>query len=156
MSNLSIGERIAEAAMTWLGTPYQNNAMVKGIGVDCSYLLIAALTESGVMAKDRLNIEDYSNEWHLHHSEEKYLKYVKQVADEVNLEDDVIQVGDFVLFQYGRCISHGAIYIGNGLLIHAFIDYGVILSSIDDVIFYDKKGCSRLRAVYRYREEGVS
>lgn len=156
MSKLSIGERIAEAAMKWLGTPYQNNAMVKGIGVDCSYLLVAALIESGVMAKDRLNIEDYSNEWHLHHSEEKYLKYVKQVADEVNLEDDVIRVGDFVLFQYGRCISHGAIYIGNGLLIHAFVDYGVILSSIDDVIFYDKKGRSRLRAVYRYREEGIS
>ena len=126
--------------------------MVKGAGVDCSYLLVAALVDSGLMKADRLQIENYSNEWHLHHSEEKYLKYVQQVADEVK-EGSPLEIGDFLLYQYGRCISHGAIYIGKGLVIHAFVDYGVIISKLDDVIFYDKKGRSRLRAVYRYREE---
>ena len=29
---LTTGERIANAACEWLGTPYQNNAMVKGKG----------------------------------------------------------------------------------------------------------------------------
>ena len=126
--------------------------MVKGAGVDCSYLLVAALVDSGLMKADRLQIENYSNEWHLHHSEEKYLKYVQQVADEVK-EGAPLEIGDFMLYQYGRCISHGAIYIGKGLVIHAFVDYGVIISKLDDVLFYDKKGRSRLRAVYRFREE---
>ena len=126
--------------------------MVKGAGVDCSYLLVAALVDSGLMKADRLQIENYSNEWHLHHSEEKYLKYVQQVADEVK-EGSPLEIGDFLLYQYGRCISHGAIYIGKGLVIHAFVDYGVIISKLDDVLFYDKKGRSRLRAVYRFREE---
>ena len=44
--------------------------------------------------------------------------------------------------------------IGNNLVIHAFVDLGVILSSIDDVLFYDAKGKSRLRAVYRFRKGG--
>lgn len=152
MNTLTTGERIANAAIEWLGTPYANNSMVKGTGVDCSYLLVAALVDSGLMKADRLQIENYSNEWHLHHSEEKYLKYVQQVADEVK-EGSPLEIGDFFLYQYGRCISHGAIYIGKGLVIHAFVDYGVIISKLDDVLFYDKKGRSRLRAVYRFREE---
>ena len=152
MNTLTTGEKIANAAIEWLGTPYANNSMGKGAGVDCSYLLVAALVDSGLMKADRLQIENYSNEWHLHHSEEKYLKYVQQVADEVK-EGSPLEIGDFLLYQYGRCISHGAIYIGKGLVIHAFVDYGVIISKLDDVLFYDKKGRSRLRAVYRYREE---
>ena len=152
MNTLTTGEKIAKAATAWLGTPYANKSMVKGAGVDCSYLLVAAVVDSGLMKADRLQIENYSNEWHLHHSEEKYLKYVQQVADEVK-EGAPLEIGDFMLYQYGRCISHGAIYIGKGLVIHAFVDYGVIISKLDDVLFYDKKGRSRLRAVYRFREE---
>lgn len=152
-TNESTGQKIANAAISWLGTPYQNNAMVRGVGVDCAYLLVAAVVESGLMPKDKLNIEDYSNEWHLHHSEEKYLKYVEQVADKVDLENDILEIGDFLLYQFGRCISHGAIYIGNGLVIHAFVDYGVIFSKLEDVIFNDSRGRSRLRAIYRFREE---
>ncbi len=149
--NQTIGERIAQSAMKWLGTPYMNNTMIRGLGVDCSYLLVAALVDSGVMSPNRLHIENYSNEWHLHHSEEKYLKYVQQVADEIE-EGAPLKKGDFLLYQYGRCISHGAIYVGSGLVIHSFVDQGVILSKLDDSLFYDKKGRSRLRAVYRYRE----
>lgn len=152
-TNESTGQKIANAAISWLGTPYQNNAMVRGVGVDCAYLLVAAVVESGLMPKDKLNIEDYSNEWHLHHSEEKYLKYVEQVADKVDLENDILEIGDFLLYQFGRCISHGAIYIGNGLVIHAFVDYGVIFSKLEDVIFNDSRARSRLRAIYRFREE---
>ena len=37
------GEKIAAAAMPWLGTPHVNQARVKGIGVDCGMLLIGAL-----------------------------------------------------------------------------------------------------------------
>ena len=153
MNTLTTGERIANAAIEWLGTPYANNSMVKGAGVDCSYLLVAAVVDSGLMKADRLQIENYSNEWHLHHSEEKYLKYVEQVADKVDLDNDILEIGDFLLYQFGRCISHGAIYIGNGLVIHAFVDYGVIFSKLEDVIFNDSRGRSRLRAVYRFREE---
>ena len=100
---LTTGEMIADAAKKWIGTPYQNNTMVHGVGVDCSYLLVAAVVDSGLMKRDELEIENYSNEWHLHRSEEKYLKYVQKVADEVPIDD--IRIGDFLLYQYGRCID---------------------------------------------------
>ena len=62
-----------------------------------------------------------------------------------------MQEGDFLLFQYGRCISHGAIYIGNHTIIHAVVQQGVILSDLDDVMLYDSHGKSRLRAIYRFK-----
>ncbi|WP_441561965.1 NlpC/P60 family protein [Colibacter massiliensis] len=144
---MTAGEKIAKAAMDWVGTPYMNNTMVKGRGVDCSYLLVAALLDSGLMDKDKLHIEQYSNEWHLHRSEELYLKYVEQVADKV---DGDPEIGDFLLYQYGRCISHGAILVRPKQVIHSFVDLGVILSNTDDILFYDNAGRSRLRAVYRF------
>lgn len=143
------GKDIAKAACEWIGTPHVNNAKVKGIGVDCGMLLIAALEDSGTIKKDDIKIKPYSNEWHLHRDEEWFKSYVEQYCDKV----DDLQVGDFLLYQYGRCVSHGAVYIGNDTVVHALVDRGVILSNINETIFLDAKGKSRLRGIYRYRGE---
>lgn len=143
------GKDIAKAACEWIGTPHVNNAKVKGIGVDCGMLLIAALEDSGTIKKDDIKIKPYSNEWHLHRDEEWFKSYVEQYCDKV----DDLQVGDFLLYQYGRCVSHGAVYIGNNTVVHALVDRGVILSNINETIFFDAKGKSRLRGIYRYRGE---
>ena len=108
MNTLTTGEKIAKAATAWLGTPYANNSMVKGAGVDCSYLLVAALVDSGLMKADRLQIENYSNEWHLHHSEEKYLKYVQQVADEVKVHRLKLAILCYINM---ADVSHTALFI---------------------------------------------
>lgn len=143
------GKDIAKAACEWIGTPHVNNAKVKGIGVDCGMLLIAALEDSGTIKKDDIKIKPYSNEWHLHRDEEWFKSYVEQYCDKVN----DLQVGDFLLYQYGRCVSHGAVYIGNDTVVHALVDRGVILSNINETMFLDAKGKSRLRGIYRYRGE---
>lgn len=143
------GKDIAKAACEWIGTPHVNNAKVKGIGVDCGMLLIAALEDSGTIKKDDIKIKPYSNEWHLHRDEEWFKSYVEQYCDKV----DDLQVGDFLLYQYGRCVSHGAVYIGNNTVVHALVDRGVILSNINETMFIDAKGKSRLRGIYRYRGE---
>lgn len=141
------GVKIANAAKTWLGTPYESNAMIKGVGVDCAHLLVGAVIDAGLIQAEDVVIEQYSNEWHLHRSEEKFLHRVMQYADKV---EGPLQVGDFMLYQYGRCISHGAIYIGNDMVIHAYVGQGVILSSIRDVMFYDHAHASRFRGAWRY------
>lgn len=143
----AVGERMKASAMTWIGTPYLNYARVKGKGVDCGNLLLACLVESGAVAEGSIEIEQYSNEWHLHRSEEKFTKYLEPITDEV----DTIEVGDILLFQYGRCISHGAIYVGGGMVVHAYVDRGTVLSELDDIIFYDNSGKHRLRKVFRAR-----
>ncbi len=145
------GEKIANAAKLWLNTPHINGARVRGAGVDCGMLLIGATEDAGLIKKNSVPVEPYSNQWQLHHSEEWFLHYVQQFCDKV--DDDDLQVGDFLLYQYGRCISHGAIYLGNNQVIHAVIQQGVIVSNMDEVQFLDAKGRSRLRGIYRYRGE---
>lgn len=143
------GEKIAAAARSWLGTPHVNQARVKGIGVDCGMLLIGALEDAGLIDKGAIKIAPYSNEWHLHHSEEWFLSYVKKYCIPVTETDMVI--GDFLMYQFGRCVSHGGIYIGDNQIIHAVIDQGVILSDLNDVMFLDAHGRSRLRGIYRFK-----
>lgn len=142
------GEKIAKAALEWLGTPHINNAKVKGIGVDCGMLLIGALEDSDTIKKDSIEIKPYSNEWHLHRSEEWFLRYVEEHCEKVS----DLKVGDFLLYQYGRCISHGAVYVGNNMIVHALVKRGVIMSNMDETMFYDAKGHSRLRGIYRFKE----
>ena len=62
-----------------------------------------------------------------------------------------MEKGDFLMFQFGRCISHAGIYVGDNMLIHAVIRQGVILSDLDDVMFLDSRGKSRLRGIYRFK-----
>ena len=143
------GEKIAEAARGWLGTPHVNQAKVKGKGVDCGQLLIAAVEDAGLMERDSVKVAPYSNEFHLHNSAEWYLKIVQEFCDEVSLAE--IRPGDFLLYQIGRIVSHGAIFMGGRCVCHAVIGLGVIMDDINAAMFYDKKGRSRLRGVYRYR-----
>ncbi len=142
------GKKIAEAAQKWLGTPHINNARVKGVGVDCGMLLIGALEDAGIIQKDEIAVKPYSNEWHLHHSDEWFLFYVQAYCKKITPK--AMRPGDFLLYQYGRCISHAAVYCGNDTVCHALVKHGVILSDINDVMFFDAHGDSRLRGVYRF------
>lgn len=146
------GQKIATAALKWLGTPHVNMAKVRGRGVDCGMLLIAATEDAGLIDKDSVAIKPYSNMWHLSHAEEWFKRYVTRYCDEVQTQE----VGDFLLYQYGRCVSHGGIYIGNGIICHAVVNQGVILSNINEVQFKDAKGQSRLRGIYRFNKELVN
>ena len=143
----NMGRKIADAALEYLGTPHVNQAKVKGKGVDCGMLLIASLEGAGAVAKDSIEIAPYSNEWHLHHSEEWFKGYIEKYCDKV----DELEEGDFVLYQYGRCASHGAVYVGNGIVCHALVNHGCVLTEMDDVMFLDAHGKSRVRGFYRFR-----
>ena len=78
--------------------------------------------------------------------EEWFLSYVKSKCRKVRKP----RPGDFLLYQYGRCVSHGAVYIGDGRVVHAVVRQGVIMSDTNEVQFVDAKGRSRLRGIYRY------
>lgn len=143
----NMGRKIANAALEYLGTPHVNQAKVKGKGVDCGMLLIASLEDAGAVQKDSIEIAPYSNEWHLHHSEEWFKGYIEKYCDKV----EELQEGDFVLYQYGRCASHGAVYVGNGIVCHALVNHGCVLTEMDDVMFLDAHGKSRVRGFYRFR-----
>jgi NlpC/P60 family putative phage cell wall peptidase len=112
---------VVQEALSWIGTPYRHNAMVKGSGVDCAMILIGVYKNCGLI--DEIDLPEYSPQWHLHRDEEKYLntisKYLKQTQDP--------KPGDVALFKFGRTVSHSAIVIDYPTVVHAYNRVGVIL-----------------------------
>lgn len=136
---------MVEEAKTWVNTPYHSMAKLKGIGVDCVQLLIGVYENCHLI--EGFDTGTYSHEWHLHKGEERYLQGLLLFCDKVSS----MKKGDILVYQYGRCISHAGIYIGDNQLIHAYVDRGVIISCLDDVLFVDRKGKSRYRGCYSLR-----
>lgn len=113
MSRDMRAEIVAEA-YTWLRTPYHHQAHIKGVGVDCVWLLIEVYKSVGIVAVD-FDPGNYSAEWYFHQSEEIYLGGVLKHAYKI----EAPLPGDVALYNFGKCVSHGVIIVGDGLGIHA-------------------------------------
>jgi NlpC/P60 family putative phage cell wall peptidase len=114
-------------AKTWLRTPYHHQARIKGAGVDCLLLLCEVYQAAGLIPY--VDPTPYPQNWHVHRSDERYLDGVTQYARQTTTAPNV---GDFVLFKFGRAYSHAGIYAGNDLLIHSLVDRGVIQTSLQE------------------------
>jgi NlpC/P60 family putative phage cell wall peptidase len=116
--------QIIEEARTWIGTPYHHNARSKGVGVDCVQFIIAVYNACGLTF---IGDADYSHDWHLHRSEERYLNGVARYGRKVDQPDP----GDLALFKFGRCVSHGGLILPDGAgIIHSYLGNGVIISAL--------------------------
>lgn len=100
-------------ARTWLKTPWHHRARVKGAGVDCAQILIAIYAEAGLI--DEFDTGDYPPDWMMHRSQERFLEFVRQYADQI----EAPLPGDLALYFVGRCFSHGAIVVEWPSIIHA-------------------------------------
>jgi cell wall-associated NlpC family hydrolase len=117
---------VVAEARSWLRTPFHHAARIKGVGVDCAMLPAAVYAQVGLIPYME-NVDYYPLDWHLHRNEERYLATV--LAHAKPTENP--QKGDFALFQFGRCFSHGAIVTDWPNVIHAYIGQGVILGRAD-------------------------
>jgi cell wall-associated NlpC family hydrolase len=95
--------KVVAEARTWLKTPYHPCADVKGGGVDCGMIIVRTFVDTGLC--EPFDPRPYSQDWHLHRSEERYLGFVFDRCKEVS----VPLPGDIVVFKYGRCYAHGGI-----------------------------------------------
>ena len=116
--------QIVRAAREWLGTPYHHQARVKGAGADCAMFPLAVYQECGLLPVDYRRPQ-YSVQWHLHRSEELYLRELEKFCFEISGSP---QPGDFVVFKFGRTFSHGAIVLDWPRIIHAYIPRGVVMA----------------------------
>lgn len=121
MDNIPQRKRIVKEALSWSRTPYHHEAEVKGGGVDCAMFLVKVYSDLGLIPY--FDPRPYSPQWHLHHSEEIYLRFVEKHAKKV----DMPLPGDVVLYKFGRCISHGAIVVDWPIIIHVIVDIGCTL-----------------------------
>lgn len=107
MSPEQMRAAIVAQAYSWLRTPYHHQARIKGAGVDCVWLLIEVFKTVGIVAAD-FDPGNYSGEWYFHESEEIYLA---GVLGHGARRVEIPQPGDVALYQFGHCVSHGAIIV---------------------------------------------
>ncbi len=105
--------QVVDEAMTWIGTPFANRARIKGVGVDCANLLVAAFA-----SVERVTVPAYPPDWFLHSDREYLLDVIRPLC--VPIDDPTI--GDIAVFQFGRAVSHAGIIVDDNprRMIHAF------------------------------------
>lgn len=118
VANVHVGKanheqkRIIEEAYTWLGTPYKYAAQEKGVGTDCSGMVMKVYeTVTGEL---------------LPRNSAKQAEF----CDEKSAED--VKIGDLIFFATGKNpekISHVGIIIDNETFIHASSSKGVVVSN---------------------------
>lgn len=118
-------EAVCTIARSWLGTPYHHMGRVKGAGVDCAMFPLEVYREAGLIGD--IEVLYYPHDWMLHRSEEIYLGIVKKLATELR-SLEAAKPGDFLMYHFGRCWSHGAIVLEWPLIIHALTNKGVVLA----------------------------
>lgn len=112
---------VVTEALTWQNTPYHHMGRVKGAGVDCGMLLAEVFEQTGLVP--HLEVPYYPRDWNLHRKEPVFMKWLEQYAVKVDCEP---RPGDIVMFRYGWNPSHGSIVIEWPVIIHAWINVGVI------------------------------
>ncbi len=125
--------RVVELAREWLGTPYHHHGDVQGAGVDCAMLLVRVFSDAGMIPS--IDPRPYPYDWHMHRDAERYMGWVEQYARRV----DAPLPGDVILWRFGRTFSHGAIYIGNGRIIHSYLNIGCVLGTVADAQLAGRK-----------------
>ena len=109
----SIGEKIAEASLSWIGTPYGYGRSEKGVATDCSGMVVVLYEEEAGIKLPRVSSQQ--------------AEFCKDLA-----EKDVLP-GDLVFFATGKDrkkISHVGIMLNGIQFVHASGSKGVIISEM--------------------------
>lgn len=105
--------RVAEEALSWLGTPYMYAGQEKGVGTDCSGMVMKVYEE---VAGCRLPRNS-----------------AKQAEFCSPLSSDEVTVGDLVFFATGKDpgrVSHVGIMLDDVRFVHASSSKGVVVSDV--------------------------
>jgi len=132
---------VAEAS-SWLRTPYHHHGRVKGVGADCAQMPLAVFEAAGIIPPT--DVGPYSPQWHLHHSEERYLGWILKFAREI--EPATVGLGDFLVWRFGRTFSHGGIVTGVAPLtvVHALARARMV--TVDHVALHSELSRRPMRA----------
>lgn len=109
-------EAVLAEARSWLRCPYHHHAGLKGVGVDCAFLVLRVYEACGLVRG--VDPGYYPADWFLHRGEERYLSQALAHAREVKAPNP----GDLALYRIGRLFAHGAIVVDWPLIIHAHIE----------------------------------
>jgi cell wall-associated NlpC family hydrolase len=115
---------IAEAR-TWVGTPYQHQARLKSVAVDCIGIVIGTARELGLVARD-FDINGYSRQpdGTLIETAGRYMTRITQ---------DEMQPGDVVAVAFDKDPQHFGILVdyrhGGLAIVHASTTYAKVIET---------------------------
>ena len=136
-------KQIIDVLNSWKGTKWIHGQSLKGVGTDCIQFVISAAKELEWLPSDYQSIK-YNKDWALHNEisvlEQEIAKFAIKVSSP-------FQVGDVLLFIYGKCASHAGFYIGNNMMIHAYQRGGIVRSSVRHYM-------NRFHSAWRVKENG--
>lgn len=124
-------ERVIAAARSWLGTPYHDQASLRGVGCDCLGLARGVWRE--VVCPEPFPIPPYSRDWGEIGPREVLAEDVRRMMIEV--DPAAAEAGALVLFRMKpRAIAkHVGIISDPGSFIHAYERLGVIEEPLSSV-----------------------
>ncbi|HEU4662159.1 MAG TPA: NlpC/P60 family protein [Pseudolabrys sp.] len=114
---LSMRERIVAETRTWIGTPYQHQASVKGVGCDCLGL-VRGVWRAAIGAEPE-RVPPYGADW----AEALRRETLADAAARhlVPIPLDEFREGDVLLFRWRAQLpaKHAAIVTSRDLMVHA-------------------------------------
>ena len=118
---------IVREGLSWIGTPFRDCADVKGPkgAVDCAMLLVRCYVDTGRLPP--FDPRPYPPRWHLHKDRQRFLEWVEDKLGGRRVERP--RLGDVVIWQFGRCFSHGAILINRQEVVHAYAHARMCITS---------------------------
>jgi NlpC/P60 family putative phage cell wall peptidase len=112
-------ERLCAEALSWVGTPFHDQACVKGVGVDCVNFLLGVGQALGLIDRT-YRPPPYHPAWHLSDSSERL--YTTAVAMGARpIAPAVASPGDILFFRFRGWPSHGhcALLLPDDEIVHA-------------------------------------
>ena len=126
-------KKICEEAKSWLGTPWQHQACLKHVGVDCAMLVAGVAKNVGLIDKEKFKaIPNYPKDWHIHRDIPMLTDLMKYFGCKKKSLESLLP-GDIVVFKIGRVPSHLGIYLEDNYFIHALYGAGkkeVVMNSL--------------------------
>lgn len=154
LSGDALRAAIVAEARTWQKTPYLHQGRVKGVGTDCCMYILEVCERVGFAPHHELvdeitgpnQILKYPGDWMMHNDEERILPIVEKWAHPVAIPGD----GDFILYRYGKTISHGGIVDVWPRILHAYKPSKMVEYATGNAgeLAFDKKGKSRIHGFY--------
>jgi cell wall-associated NlpC family hydrolase len=115
-------QMVAEA-ISWIGTPYHQGAMVKGAGADCGSFLLAVLQTCGLAEGQQ--VERWKSDWFCHTKQERYLarmmRNAAKICEAISYPSLNALPGDLVLTRSSNShvYNHAGIVVAWPRVIHA-------------------------------------
>ena len=121
---------VVAAARAWLGTPYHDQASVKGVGCDCLGLARGVWRE--VVGVEPVPVPPYSRDWGETGQREVLFEGAAQAMIWIPVES--ASPGDMVLFRMlrGAIVKHVGILTESDRFLHSYDRLGVIEEPLTD------------------------